>query len=200
MINSLCVIGVGLIGGSLALSLREKQWCKSIVGIDASQQALDEALELNVIDVGYTSIEQCPQVPDVIVIAVPVLRVKEVFMQLQQWHGQCKAITDVCSTKRSIIDAYNEVFDSDDTSCFVPGHPIAGRECSGVTSAVTDLYEQRKVILTPMENTSAESLSLVSDMWLQVGAHVEKISADEHDKILAATMAAGAEMIEAKER
>ena len=187
MINTLCVIGVGLIGGSLARGLRERRWCQTIIGIDVNQQALDEALALNVIDAGFTSIEQCAQVPDIVVIAVPVLRVADVFKQLRPWMSQCKAVTDVCSTKKNIIHDYKSVFDDDNSSCFVPGHPIAGRERSGVAAAIGNLYEQRKVILTPIENTRQDSLELVSDMWRQVGANVELLSADDHDKILAAT-------------
>lgn len=187
MIKTLCVIGVGLIGGSLAKSVREQNWCESVIGIDSNQKALDAALALNVIDEGYTSIGQCPSVPDVVVIAVPVLRVKEVFNQLKVWRNLTKAITDVCSTKESIVEAYNEVFGDSAASCFVPGHPIAGRESSGVEASIGDLFVQKKVILTPMNYTSKESISLVVDMWQNAGAKVEQLSPKEHDKILAAT-------------
>lgn len=187
MIKTLCVIGVGLIGGSLAKSVREQNWCESVIGIDSNQQALDAALALNVIDEGYTSIGQCPSVPDVVVIAVPVLRVKEVFTQLRLWRSHVQAITDVCSTKESIVEAYNEVFGDSEASCFVPGHPIAGRESSGVEASIGDLFVQKKVILTPMNYTSKESISLVIDMWQNAGAKVEQLSPKEHDKILAAT-------------
>ena len=191
MAKTLCVIGVGLIGGSLALGLRKKKWCQTIIGIDANQEALDKALALGVIDEAYANVSQCPIVPDVVVIAVPVLKIASVFAELNDWMKQCAAITDVSSTKKSIIKEYQNVFgqvDADDpSSCFVPGHPIAGREMSGVAAAVDDLFQQRKVIITPMENTRDTSLQLVSEMWQQVGAHIECLDADEHDKILAAT-------------
>ncbi len=187
MINTLCVIGVGVIGGSLAMSLREHKWCQSVIGIDTDQHTIDQALKLNVIDTGYTSIDACSIVPDMIVIAVPVLRVTKVFEQLKPWFDQCLAVTDVCSTKQNIIDSYELVFGQRDTSCYVPGHPIAGREKSGVGAAQHDLYQQRKVILTPMDNSSHESIKVVTDMWTTAGAHVEQLNAQEHDKILAAT-------------
>lgn len=187
MIKTLCVIGVGLIGGSLAKKLRQKNWCESVIGIDSNQHALDAAMTLNVIDSGYKNLQQCPEVPDVVVIAVPVLRVEEVFTQLLAWKGQCKAITDVSSTKKNIIQAYNDVFGNDDQNCFVPGHPIAGREKSGVASAVEDLFLNKKVILTPLQNTSRESINIVLDMWQQAGSHVEQLQPEEHDQILAAT-------------
>jgi len=187
MINTLCVIGVGLIGGSLAKVLRKKKWCRRVIGIDTNQQALETALELNVIDDGFADVEQCTEVPDVVVIAVPVLRVKDVFAQLQPWKSQCKAVTDVCSTKMNVIQAYEDVFASSGENCFVPGHPIAGRETSGVAEAVNDLFLQKKVILTPLKSTSKDSINLVSDMWEQTGANVEQLGPQEHDKILAAT-------------
>lgn len=186
-IKTLCVIGIGLIGGSLARSLRKHDWCQSIVAIDTNQNALEQALALKLIDQGYTEISQCPIVPDVIVIAVPVLRVAEVFKQLESWLSECAAITDVSSTKQNIIDDYLKIYSDKEPSCFVPAHPIAGSECSGVEASVEDLFENRKVILTPIHNTREDSLELVTQMWQQAGAHIELLSADEHDKILAAT-------------
>ena len=187
MVNTVCVIGVGLIGGSLACGLRKQDWCQSIIGVDVDQHAVDEALHLNVIDVGYTNVADCPNVPDLIVIAVPVLKVAAVFKQIKPWINKCKAITDVCSTKQSVIDDFNQTFPDQSSTSFVPGHPIAGREQSGVSAAVGNLFEDRKVILTPSDSTKSDSLKLVTEMWQQVGASVEQLSAQEHDKILAAT-------------
>ncbi len=187
MIKTLCLIGVGMIGGSLARSLRLSRWCQSIVGIDVSSKAIDEAIALGVIDEGYTTIDQYRHIPDVVVIAVPVMKVHVIFEQIKHWMDQCDAITDVCSTKQSIINDYKNVFPDKGTSCFVPGHPIAGRERSGIAAALDDLYQNRRVILTPMENTRQQSLQLISDMWQQAGAHVELLSAEKHDRILAAT-------------
>ena len=187
MVKTICVIGVGLIGGSLACGLRKQNWCESIIGIDIHQHAIGEAIKLNVIDVGYTSIDDCPVVPDIVVIAVPVLKVTGVFQQLQPWIDQCKAITDVSSTKQSVIDDFNQVFPGKISHCFVPGHPIAGREQSGVNAAIDDLFNDRKVILTPVKQTNKDSLELVTDMWEQVGAHVEQLEAQDHDQILAVT-------------
>ena len=187
MVKTICVIGVGLIGGSLACGLRKQNWCESIIGIDIHQHAIGEAIKLNVIDVGYTSIDDCPVVPDIVVIAVPVLKVTGVFQQLQPWIDQCKAITDVSSTKQSVIDDFNQVFPGKISHCFVPGHPIAGREQSGVNAAIDDLFNDRKVILTAVKQTNKDSLELVTDMWEQVGAHVEQLEAQDHDQILAVT-------------
>lgn len=187
MVKTVCVVGVGLIGGSLAYGLRKQNWCQSIIGIDAHQHVIDEAKRLNVIDSGYTSIGDCPVIPDVVVIAVPVLKIGKVFKQLTLWMNQCKAITDVGSTKQSVIEDFNQAFSSQSSNCFVPGHPIAGRELSGVNAAIDDLFENRKVILTPTQQTNEDSLNLVTDMWQKVGANVEQLNAQDHDQILAAT-------------
>lgn len=187
MVNTICVVGIGLIGGSLACGLRKQQWCQSIIGIDTDQSTINDALSLKVIDEGYTSIADCPKIPDVVVIAVPVLKVKTVFEQLAPWINACQAITDVGSTKQSVIDDLNQVYAKQSSGCFVPGHPIAGREQSGVHAAIDSLFEDRKVILTPTENTNADSIKVVTEMWQQVGANVENLDAQEHDNILAAT-------------
>lgn len=187
MIDSIGIIGVGLMGGSLALGLRKANWCNRIIGFDADQQAITDALRLKIIDEGYTSIADCAEVPEVVIIAVPVSRVKMVFTEIKPWFASCKAITDVCSTKQSIVDALDRLFSGDTPACFVPGHPIAGREQSGVLAAVDDLFSQRKVILTPNGTTSSASIELVTTMWQQVGAHVEQLGISEHDQILAAT-------------
>jgi len=183
----MCVIGVGLIGGSLACGLRKHHWCESIIGIDAQQTTINEAIRLNVIDAGYTSIDDCPVIPDIVVIAVPVLKIANVFQQLKPWINKCKAITDVSSTKQSVIDDFNQVFPEQSSNCFVPGHPIAGRERSGVNAAIDNLFDARKVILTPTKQTRDDSVKLVTEMWEQVGANVEQLSPQDHDQILAAT-------------
>ena len=188
MIDTVCIIGVGLIGGSLARGLRSKNWCQRVIGIDANPDAIKTALRLNVIDEGYAGIDECPIAPEVIVVAVPVLKIEEVFKQLSPWIQQCKAVTDVGSTKQNVLAAFNKVFaGASSKNCFVPGHPIAGRECSGVESSVEDLFVNRKVILTPTVDTDVESVNVVSEMWQLVGAHVEHLDAIDHDTILAST-------------
>ena len=187
MVKTICVIGVGLIGGSLACGLRKQHWCDSIIGIDTHQSVVNQALQLQVIDAGYTSVDDCPVIPDIVVIAVPVLKIASVFRQLKPWMNKCRAITDVSSTKQSVVEDFNQVFPEQSSNCFVPGHPIAGREQSGVQAAVDNLFDARKVILTPTEQTSEDSLKLVTNMWEQVGANVEQLSPQDHDQILAAT-------------
>ena len=187
MIDSLAIIGVGLIGGSLARGLRDRGWCQQIIGIDANQQTLVDAKRLNIIDQAYATVEECALTPDVVVVAVPLSRVKNIFVSLKPWLGVSKAITDVGSTKQSVIDDVAQLFSGAVPDNFVPGHPIAGREQNGVLAAVDDLFVNRKIIITPNTTTRLDSVELIIDMWQQVGAHVETMDAELHDQILAAT-------------
>lgn len=187
MLKTVAVIGVGLIGGSLSSGLREKRWCETVIGIDSDESAIANALRLNVIDQGYTSITDCDYVPDLVVIAVPVLKVGAVSEKIKTWFASAKAVTDVASTKQKVINDVHHVFDAAIPNNFVPGHPIAGREQSGVQAATSNLFENRRVILTPLENTSVASSDLVKSMWQALGANVETLTAEVHDKILAAT-------------
>jgi 3-phosphoshikimate 1-carboxyvinyltransferase len=187
MNKTVAIIGVGLIGGSLASALRKAGWCDSIIGIDTDPDALAEAKQLTIIDQGFGSLSQCEQAPDVIVIAVPVLKVGWVCEQIKPWFESAEVVTDVASTKQRVIDDIKKVFSGQLPDNFVPGHPIAGLEKKGVGASKSDLFEQRKVILTPLENTSDKSIGLVKAMWEQAGADVETLSADVHDKILAST-------------
>ena len=187
MIDTICIIGVGLIGGSLASGLRKSGWCKEIIGIDTDQQTITDAQRLNIIDRGYTSVAECSIIPDVVVIAVPLSYVKVVFADTKHWFESSKAFTDVGSAKQSVLNDLANEFNGEIPDCFVPGHPIAGRERNGVLAAQDDLFAGRKVILTPSIDTRPESLALVSEMWQQVGAHIEQLDAGTHDQILAAT-------------
>jgi prephenate dehydrogenase len=186
-INTVCIIGVGLIGGSLAKSLRAQSWCDHILGIDKNIQSLHEAKQLGLIDEGFDDVAQCKVVPELVVIAVPMKSIKAVLASIHAWFDHAQAITDVGSAKTSVLEDLQAQFNGQIPTNFVPGHPIAGREKNGVLAAVDDLFLDRKVLLTPTENTRAESIELVSAMWQQAGAEVEYMQAQTHDKILAAT-------------
>lgn len=186
-INTVCIIGIGLIGGSLARSLRDGAWCERIIGVDKNKQSLREAQQLNLIDEGFDDVTNCDIVPEVVVIAVPMVSIATILASIHPWFADAKAITDVGSTKVSVLRDLELQFDGQIPANFVPGHPIAGREKNGVLAAVNDLFMNRKVLLTPVDNTNSDSIQLVTSMWQQVGAQVEHMQALEHDKVLAAT-------------
>ena len=186
MIKRLCIIGVGLIGGSLARALKAAGACGEIIGCGRDSQALQKALELGVIDRAETDIAAAAKGADVIVLGVPVGAMETVLGQLKPHLEPQTVITDVGSTKGSVVQAAINVF-GELPPRFVPGHPIAGTEQSGVEASFAELYQQRRVILTPDANTDSEALETVRRMWQQAGAEVIDMPVVHHDEVLAAT-------------
>lgn len=185
-VDTICIIGTGLIGGSLALAVRQAGFCREIVGAGRTEETLIKAVELGVIDRYDTSIANAAQQADIVVVCVPLGSMHAVFEQIHSAQLDKTVITDAGSAKQSVIDDAELVFGADFHN-FVPGHPIAGTEQSGVTAAFPELYQQRRVILTPTEDTGIEALDLVRAMWEAAGADVETMSAEHHDLILAGT-------------
>lgn len=186
MINKLCIIGVGLIGGSLARALKEKNQCQTIVGTSRNEASLKKAQQLGVIDEYTTNLENAVKQADIIVCATPLGAMPAIFSRLKSVITADTIITDVGSAKASVIEALQQSFGQVPAN-FVPGHPIAGTENSGVESSFAELFENRKVILTPLETTSARAITKVSEMWQATGADVIEMGIAHHDIVLAAT-------------
>ena len=188
-INRLLVIGLGLIGSSLAKAARDRGLCNEVIGSSRSPETLTKALEMGVVDRVVNSIEEVASElgeGDVVVIGVPTLTVPTIIRQLQTVLPETVTITDVASVKGSVVaavsDAYGEV-----PPQFVAGHPIAGSEKSGVEAVNPSLFDDHRVILTPLAETGAEHLARVQSLWRGVGAVVTEMSVADHDEILAAT-------------
>ncbi|RYY74770.1 MAG: prephenate dehydrogenase/arogenate dehydrogenase family protein [Gammaproteobacteria bacterium] len=189
IVNKLVVIGIGLIGGSLATALKKRGACREVVGIARSEQTCETAINLGVVDRAYTSLKLIAgelTAGDVIFISVPTLSVKAVLQEIKACVSDDVTITDGASVKGNIQTAAEEVFGSVPAQ-FILGHPIAGSEKSGVTAANPDLYENHRCILTPLDTTNASHLDLVTRMWQAVGAEVLSMSVVDHDEVLGAT-------------
>ncbi len=186
MIRRLTVVGVGLIGGSLARALKKANACDEIVGWARNAEQLEKAKTLGVIDRGEIDLAAAVKDADVIVIGVPVGAVEEILSALKPHLGAQTIVTDVGSTKASVVEAARKVFGIVPPR-FIPGHPIAGTEQSGVEASLADLFQQRRVILTPDDDSDPEALQLVREMWQQTGAEVTEMSVAHHDEVLAAT-------------
>ena len=185
-VDTVCIIGTGLIGGSLALAIRQAGFCKEIVGAGRTEATLVKAVELGVVDRYDTSISNAAEDADIVVVCVPLGSMHAVFEQINAAETENTIITDAGSAKQSVIDDAEFVFGAGFRN-FVPGHPIAGTEQSGVGAAFPELYQNRRVILTPTENTSVDALEKVRAMWQSAGAEVETMSAEHHDLVLAGT-------------
>jgi prephenate dehydrogenase len=185
-VETVCIIGTGLIGGSLALAIKEAGFCREIVGAGRTESTLIKAVELGVIDRYDTSIAQAVADADIVVVSVPLGSMRAVFEQINTGRKETTIITDAGSAKQSVIKDAEYVFGTDFHN-FVPGHPIAGTEQSGVTAAFPELYRKRRVILTPTASTGTAALEQVRAMWHAAGAEIETMSAEHHDLVLAGT-------------
>ena len=186
MINKITIIGVGLIGGSLAKALKEKNLAKTVFGYGRDRSRLEEAKKSNIIDDYSTQIEEAVNHADIIVIATPVGTFRNIFSEVKPLIVDDVIISDVGSTKTNIVDIAKEIL-GDKSQCFVPAHPIAGKEKSGFEASDGNLYIGKKVIITPIEDNSSESIQVIESMWKNVGAEVDFMSPQSHDDLLGMT-------------
>lgn len=186
MINKLVIVGVGLIGGSLARALRDGGHVREIVGVGRSLGNIQEAVRLGVIDYAEATPALAARDADLVVIAVPVGSIKGVLLELAPVLSARAVVTDVGSVKAPVVAAARAALGPLFAN-FVPGHPIAGTERSGVGAATPDLFRGRRVVLTPENETEASALALMQTLWTATGAHVSTMSAAQHDTVLAAS-------------
>lgn len=186
MIDRLAILGVGLIGGSLARALHRAGYCKEIVGCDRRKDELDKAVALHVIDRYELDPARAVENADVVVLAVPLGAMAQAMAAMVPGLAAHAIITDVGSAKATVVEAAQRLLGAH-LAQFVPGHPIAGTEHSGVEASFAELFERRRVILTPTSNTSTAATQRVTAMWEATGAIVETMSVQAHDEVLAAT-------------
>ena len=177
------ILGVGLIGGSLALALKIRGLALRIVGVGHREVSIEKALDCGAIDQGTLSPDEGVSGSDMVVLATPV----SLFAPLMQRAAYALApgtiVIDVGSVKRSVI---RDVVPLVPAGChFVPCHPLAGSECRGIDAARDDLLSGAPCIITPTEETDAESLRRVTEMWQAVGMKVAKLTPEVHDRLIA---------------
>jgi len=185
-IDCLGIVGVGLIGGSVARAARAAGLCRAIIGWDASEAASLRAVELGVIDRAAADLAALARDCDVIVLATPLGVMEDLMRQLVGAIRPDAILTDVGSAKRSVIEAARRVF-GDLPVGFVPAHPIAGTERSGVEASFASLFQRRCVILTPLPTTAPWAIAKTRALWEGMGAEVVEMDAAHHDEVLAAT-------------
>jgi prephenate dehydrogenase len=186
MIERLCVIGVGLIGGSLARALRETSYVREVVGSSRSAEHLQQAVDLGVIDRYDTDPGKAVRGADMVFVSVPLGAMAGVFNAIKDELADFAVVTDGGSAKASVVEDVRRAVGRV-PPWFVPGHPIAGTEQSGVGASFADLYKGRRIILTPTAETDAEAVSKVRAMWEATGASVNEMDVEHHDEVLAAT-------------
>lgn len=186
MFDKVCLVGVGLINGSLARDLKRLDLARAITGLGRDRERLAGAQSAGLIDDFALLADADVADADLVVLGVPVAKTAEVLEAIRPSLGSSTLLTDVGSTKCSVIQAAQGVF-GELPARFVPGHPIAGSERIGYEHAKDQLFDGRRVILTPTEDTDAQALQRIQAMWQAVGARVDELSADRHDLILSAT-------------
>ncbi|HCB12386.1 MAG TPA: prephenate dehydrogenase/arogenate dehydrogenase family protein [Gammaproteobacteria bacterium] len=186
LIRRLCIIGVGLIGGSLARALREAGEVDEIVGCGRGEDNLRTAVRLGVVDRYDTDPARAVTGADVVVVAVPLGAIAPVLRALVPHLSANTVVTDVGSAKGSVVADVERIYGAIPPN-FVPGHPIAGTEQSGVEASFATLFQNRRVILTPLAETCATAHHLIRQMWALTGAEVIDMGVRHHDAVLAAT-------------
>jgi prephenate dehydrogenase len=185
MFNQLGLIGCGLIGGSFALGVRRAGLVKRVIGYSKSPSTTEKAKKLGVIDVAAESALLAVSGSDIVLLAVPVAATEVTFRAIRHLVEPNVLFMDVGSTKRDVVDAARRVL-RERIGSFVPAHPIAGKEISGIENADAGLFSGRQVILTPLPQTSVAMLQKATDVWAALGTQVLKMSPENHDSAFAA--------------
>jgi prephenate dehydrogenase len=184
--KKLVILGLGLMGGSLAIGLRQRGLVEQVVAWGRREASLQLGVEMGCIDSFTLDLGEALRGADMVVIATPTLVAEQVMALLPGLLESTSVLTDVASVKGNLLRRAREIWGQEPPN-LVLAHPIAGSEESGVAAARADLFEQHRVILTPTRHTDREALSVVEQMWQAVGAEVVQMDVAQHDRVLAAT-------------
>lgn len=181
----LAIIGVGLIGGSVGLAARRSGRYGPILGVERNAEALEVAQAAGCIDAGGSNLAQVARQADIIVVCTSVNLIADIVIEAAQHCRPGTLITDVGSTKATIVDAVERGLAKE--RLFIGSHPLAGSERCGPQSARTDLFDGRLAVLTPTEQTSREALHRATQFWESLGARTWAMLPEDHDRCLATT-------------
>ena len=184
MLKKIAIFGVGLIGGSFALSLKKARTAECIVGLDRSRQSLERARELGIIDDIAASVEDAVRDADLVLIAAPVAQTAAILASIRPHLQHGTIVTDAGSTKSDVVMAARTTL-GDRIGQFIPGHPIAGRETNGPDAAIDDLFVGKKVVLTPLAENQTEDIACVARAWEACGAIIHTLTPHDHDCVFA---------------
>ncbi|MFT4269154.1 MAG: prephenate dehydrogenase/arogenate dehydrogenase family protein [Xenophilus sp.] len=184
MFDQLGLVGCGLIGGSFALALKQARLVRQVVGYSKSPSTTERARQLGVIDVTAPSALLAVSGADLVLVAVPVGACEATFRAIRHGIGEHTLVMDVGSTKGDVIEAARRGLQQKLPS-FVPAHPIAGKEVSGVEHAEADLFKGRQVVLTPTGDTRHAQVERAAQLWADIGARVVRMDHEAHDAAFA---------------
>lgn len=185
VVERIAIIGVGLIGGSLALALKQAGAVREVIGWDHNAEHLQHALELGIVDKAAAEICAAVNTADVVVLALPVRCLPEIALQALRYMRADAILTDTGSVKETVVTGI-EPGAIEAGIAYVPGHPISGTEKSGPTAAFAELYCGKRCILTPTDVTSLAAVEVTAQLWRRAGSEVVIMDVCKHDRILAA--------------
>jgi len=183
--EKVALIGCGLMGGSFALAAREAGWAKFIVGYSPSESSKQKALSMGVINFATDNIAQAVTGADLVLLAVPVKSMTSCFEAIAPALNSNALLMDVGSTKSDIVASALSTL-GDKLHCFVPVHPIAGKEVAGVQHSDVNLYKERALIMTPMESSGKQQVQLAKEIWKSLGSYITELTPAQHDAAFAA--------------
>lgn len=184
-LDTLAVCGVGLIGGSFALALKRAGAVKRVIGVGRSRNNLERARACGAVDVIAEDAAEAAAAAALVLVAVPVQQTERVLQRVAAGMGPSTVVTDAGSTKQDVVAAARRAF-GERIAQFVPAHPIAGAEKSGVEAASPTLYEDRLVVLTPLPENAQANVDLVRGLWQRCGARLTEMSPPHHDEVFSA--------------
>jgi cyclohexadieny/prephenate dehydrogenase len=183
--DTVCIIGLGLIGGSIGLSMKKNNFESKIIGYAKTEKTLLKAVERGLVDDAEKSLVKAVDGADLIILATPLSTFRPIIEEIAPFLKKGSIVTDTGSAKFTVLEELKDLIPNEVE--FIPGHPIAGTEESGPESGFPELFENRWCILTPTENNSKESIESIKYFWELLGSKVEIMDALHHDKVLAIT-------------
>ena len=183
--EKVCIVGLGLIGGSVGLAIKRSNISNQITGYARSNSTLERAIELGLVDKVEDNLKDAVNDCDLVILATPLSAFKKLVEEMSPFLKKDCIITDTGSAKLSVIEDLSGILPSNVE--FVPGHPIAGTEESGPDAGFAELFDNRWCILTPTDDNSSHAVDLVREFWESIGSKVEIMDPLHHDKVLAIT-------------
>lgn len=179
------IFGAGLIGGSFSLALRKAGAVGEVIGFGRSSATLEEARQLGILDRIGSDVAQEVCDADIVLLATPVAQMADIFVRIAPYLGADTLVTDGGSTKSDVVAAARANL-GNRISQFIPAHPIAGAEKSGASAAQNDLYQGKKVVLTPLPENSKDAVARIRKAWQSCGGVVSELTPQQHDEVFAA--------------
>jgi len=183
--EKVCIVGLGLIGGSIGLAIKRSNISNQITGYARSNSTLERAIELGLVDSVKNNLQDAVNNSDLVILATPLSTFRELVEEMSPFLKKGCIITDTGSAKLTVIEDLKDILPNGVE--FVPGHPIAGTEESGPDAGFAELFDNRWCILTPTEDNSSNAVDLVKGFWESIGSKVEIMDPMHHDKVLAIT-------------